>query len=706
MLMARRRATQAELDQGMQEMQQAQRRMEREAAEGGEQAIQDGPVNAIEGGSGQQQLQDGPVAVVNSQTSPNGNTLMVTPQTMPVTPPPSYPPPTQPPESSREVQEVSATRSAITPGVQSGGVAQSEQVQQSGGAQETGGDQTPLTTNRPLEFAEVTTPLFNAAQLQQFAQIYQQAPWLYSNFPNFGDRSQPVNIPVLQRPEFLPKEDSRAVIDREHQINQLQQHLRQDQREREDIKAALQKILEENDTLKRKIQSLEAEGRFATPEGSERQGTGVAAAAVAAPQNLEARFNQEAERPPQEEGPAGRQAQQEEGPAGRQAQQEEGPAGRQAQQEEGPAGRQVPQEEGPAGQKGTQEAERPPQEEGPAGQQVPRSNEDFAMKSMEFMMVMMDSVRDLQKKIGEGRSADDGTIMGVETVRSGSPDLPILQPWHAANGPLMLGDWMLLIEPIVSDLSTSAQEWWKLIRQEVEAWYQVHMSLSPLDRLRHEPNTPSTVSQLKWERLERRVATMMLAAIPESCREELVSSRRLGSFGVLTYLHCVYCPGGVTERQNLLRSLEDPAEAPSLQEAPMSLRKWMRWRRRAKEVGAIEPDPALLLKGLNKLSKKVLEMNRDAQFRVSLVRNSLGVDTTPTSTTVDQLACHLLAEFEQLMMSEKRSGGQPKKEADPKLKSLEQDQQAEKGKGKGKDRERGDEERQRAKCRYYMTEGG
>ena len=99
----------------------------------------------------------------------------------------------------------------------------------------------------------------------------------------------------------------------------------------------------------------------------------------------------------------------------------------------------------------------------------------------------------------------------------------------------------------------------------------------------------------------------------------------------------------------------------------------MRWRRRAKEVCAVEPDPALLLKNLKKMTHKVLESHQDIQFRASLVSNTLLVDTIPTSTSVDQLASHLLAEPEQRAMTEKHSTTPlPRKEVEiPKLKTIE-----------------------------------
>ena len=52
------------------------------------------------------------------------------------------------------------------------------------------------------------------------------------------------------------------------------------------------------------------------------------------------------------------------------------------------------------------------------------------------------------------------------------------------------------------------------------------------------------------------------------------------------------------------------------------------------------------------MSKKTLEAHRELQFRVSLVRSGLQVDTVPNDTNVEQFAYHLLA---LLNMSSSRS---------------------------------------------------
>ena len=137
----------------------------------------------------------------------------------------------------------------------------------------------------------------------------------------------------------------------------------------------------------------------------------------------------------------------------------------------------------------------------------------FTEKSLEFMSLMMDSMTEMQKRMQEPRD-DMGIVRGLETIRAGSPDLPPLAPWEAQQGPLILGDWLLLAEPVIADLSLKAAEWWKDVVCAAEAWYKHHMSLSPL----------------------------------------------------------VTSPGAVSEKQNLLRNLEDPPENQNVLDGPIALR--------------------------------------------------------------------------------------------------------------------------------------
>ena len=87
---------------------------------------------------------------------------------------------------------------------------------------------------------------------------------------------------------------------------------------------------------------------------------------------------------------------------------------------------------------------------------------------------------------------------------------------------------------------------------------------------------------------------------------------------------------------------DDPAKAAQ------ALREWERWHRRAADIGVAVPDATVLSRALTTLMQGVLDGYPEAAFRTSLVRNSLKLDTRPTSENVAVFHRHLLAEAEAL----------------------------------------------------------
>ena len=76
-----------------------------------------------------------------------------------------------------------------------------------------------------------------------------------------------------------------------------------------------------------------------------------------------------------------------------------------------------------------------------------------------------DSIQELQRKIiDDGRDTKDG----VEVVRSGAPDLPLLAEWSAAEGPIAMGDWLTTLGPAIADLSETSEEWREALMDEVQ----------------------------------------------------------------------------------------------------------------------------------------------------------------------------------------------------------------------------------------------
>ena len=157
-----------------------------------------------------------------------------------------------------------------------------------------------------------------------------------------------------------------------------------------------------------------------------------------------------------------------------------------------------------------------------------------------------------------------------------------------------------------------------------------------------------------------------------------------------------YQPGGHQEKSSVLKALEAPSEAGSVSEVIQSLRKWLKWKKRAEDIDVKLPDPSILLRGLDKLSGRMLVANPNVQFRVNLTRSQMLIDAVPTLEGVEQLAECLLAEFDQLSYGKKKEG-----QGGPKIKKLEG---AEEKPPPGLKKPEG--ETKLAPCKFFLTDEG
>lgn len=238
--------------------------------------------------------------------------------------------------------------------------------------------------------------------------------------------------------------------------------------------------------------------------------------------------------------------------------------------------------------------------------------------------------------------------------------------------------------------------------QAAKKWYSEHQDLSPLEKVNHHPEAPEELKEARYQRLEKRAAALLMASIPTSQQEEVISSKEVSVMNILARLMLSYQPGGLSEKAAILSSLDSPDEAQTLVQAVLGLRKWLRWHRRAGEIGVVRPDSTIQVKGLQKLMRKILKEHQDLGFRIQLAKSSLQIDTAPTESSVMTYANHLLAEVEQIAHQDKRKKEDPKlPPTDPaKVKRMEDTTGSAKGDGKGKDRTGG------VPCKFYNSEEG
>ena len=308
------------------------------------------------------------------------------------------------------------------------------------------------------------------------------------------------------------------------------------------------------------------------------------------------------------------------------------------------------------------------------------------------MMKLMEGMQLMQSQILDVRKAKE-----MEVVKSSVAELPKLADWKADSAPLDLTDWFLTIEPAMGDLSDGSQQWWDGMLRAARSWYAQHQEKTPLEKVSHKPEIPPELRELRYQRLEKRATALLMSAIPASQQEEVIAGKGVSTMNVLAKLMLSYQPGGLSEKSAILTALDSPEEAQTLSQAVTGLRKWLRWHRRAGEVGVVRPDATIQVKGLGRLMKKVLKDNADLAFRIQLAKSSLQIDTTPTEVSVMTYANHLLAEVEQIAHQDRKKKEEKPSSPDQKLKRI-----GEESKGEGK----GGRAEKTTTCRFFCTEDG
>ena len=295
------------------------------------------------------------------------------------------------------------------------------------------------------------------------------------------------------------------------------------------------------------------------------------------------------------------------------------------------------------------------------------------------------------KTAKEGGDGHDGEML------RGGVELHQLPEWSPDTAPVDLQDWLLLVDPQMCDLSSSSHEWWAMTLETTRKWYQLHQSMKPIEKLQHQVTLPAELQQTKWKRLERRASNLLLRALPESQREDIIAGKDLSVLAILAKLMVNYQPGGGQEKAAVLSALELPIEAGTIGDAIAGLRKWLRWKKRALDMGLVLPDPSVLVRtGLSR-GQDCQQQPYTLQFSINLTRTTLMIDAVPIMTGIEQLAGCIIAELDQFSYAKKKSAALQA----PKMKKVED--AAKGGQGGRKPEE---EKKDAPKCKFYLSEDG
>ena len=264
--------------------------------------------------------------------------------------------------------------------------------------------------------------------------------------------------------------------------------------------------------------------------------------------------------------------------------------------------------------------------------------------------LLVQGMRQLQQMYLEKGNAQGGDAL------KGSVELPQLPELIGETG-VEFSDWLYVAEQTIGSLSDSATTWFSMTLQCAKEAYQQHQVATPLDRLSIAPKIPKDLTESKWCRLERKVMTMLLLAMPKAIKEDCVTHRVASVAGILYRLHILYAPGGINERTAVLKQLEGTQGSDNVVEVITALRKWRRTLTRATEMNVSPPDSSVLLKGIELIVSNAVKKHPEVSFRLALARNDLQLQNRPTSDTVLKYYDHVLAELQQTSLLRRK--GQP-----------------------------------------------
>ena len=268
---------------------------------------------------------------------------------------------------------------------------------------------------------------------------------------------------------------------------------------------------------------------------------------------------------------------------------------------------------------------------------------------IETLAQSMKQIQELQMKAMTKDSESEGA---PEAVKTAVTILPSLGPPEGDQCGLLFQDWIVQVTTSMQDLSASSGIWWESVKKAVVQAYTKWLSASPLERLGIEPTSTSELVAGKWLRINARSCAMIIQAIPEAVKSDLIARRSTQSMPLLLFrLYTLYQPGGAGERATILQRLQGGQTPKTVEECLYHLRAWPRWVQRCQDMGMAVPDGSVLAKGLTTLTTTTINQVPDAMFRTQLVRATLSIDQQPALSDVIKYQQHLQAEVENLASS-------------------------------------------------------
>ena len=181
-------------------------------------------------------------------------------------------------------------------------------------------------------------------------------------------------------------------------------------------------------------------------------------------------------------------------------------------------------------------------------------------------------------------------------------ELPKLSAVSEPNAAVRASDWLYRSALMLRDLSAKSWQWYDRVYEASLDYYRTYQEADPLKRGQIRPDLPADLQNPAFARLEARAVSMLLNSVPESVSSQALATRSLSSVGIIYQVLKQFQPGGLMERQELLKSLTELPVAGSGREAVLSLQAWFRHVAKARTMQVQLPDGSILLAALDNLS--------------------------------------------------------------------------------------------------------
>ncbi|CAE7460417.1 TY5A [Symbiodinium sp. CCMP2456] len=259
------------------------------------------------------------------------------------------------------------------------------------------------------------------------------------------------------------------------------------------------------------------------------------------------------------------------------------------------------------------------------------------------------SMRQIQELQVQAMTKDGGDAESPEAVKTAVTTLPGLGVPEGDQCGLQFQDWVIQVTTAMQDLSTSSGTWWEQVKAKVVVAYSRWLAAAPLERLSIEPDGTGELVSGRYLRINARSCAMVIQAVPEAIKTDLISRRATQSMPMLLFrLYTLYQPGGAGERAIILQRLQGGERSTTTEDCLRQLRSWPRWVQRCQDMGMAVPDGTVLARGLTNLTQGAIHQSPDALFRTQLVRATLRIDQQPALSDVMKYQQHLQAEIENI----------------------------------------------------------